>query len=157
MTRFALLLLVPLVAGCDIHANKDRDNDNVTIHSDQSGNVSFNFPFAKGQVKLPESWMHGGNVDIDGVKLMRGSQVTGFNLDSQNDVSNVEMAFSAPASPDQVRSYFVDEFRKQGVTATVSGNAVTGTSKDGNPFRIEVGPAGSGSQGKIVIRDHDKR
>jgi hypothetical protein len=99
--------------------------------------------------------MSKGDVDIDGVKLMPGSQVTAFNLDSHNNLSNVEMSFTAPASPDQVRSYFIDQFRKQGVTATTSGDAVTGKSKDGNPFRIEVGPAATGSQGKIVVQDKD--
>ena len=116
MTRFALLLVLPLIAGCDIHANKDRDSgDKVAIHSDNSGNVSFDLPFAKGQLKLPEGFMNKGDVDIDGVKLMPGSHVTGFNLDSHNDVTNVDLSFTAPAPPDQVRAYFVEQFKKQGV------------------------------------------
>ena len=72
-----------------------------------------------------------------------------------NDVSNVEMAFTAPAPPEQVRSYYIDQFKKQGVEAAVSGDAVTGKSKDGNPFRIQIRPAASGSQGKIVVQDKD--
>jgi hypothetical protein len=156
MKSFGYLALLPLVAGCNVHTNKpDGDNDNVSIHSDEGGNISFNLPFAKGQVKLPSSFMHGGNVDIDGVKLMPGSQVTGFNLDSHNDVSNVDMSFTAPASPDQVRSYFVDQFKKQGIDASIAGNAVTGKSKDGSPFTIEVNPSGSGSQGRIKVQDKD--
>jgi len=35
------------------------------------------------------------------------------------------------------------------------GKRLTGKSKDGNPFRIEIGPAASGSQGKIVVQDKD--
>ena len=157
MTRSALLLILPLLAGCNIHGKHSADgDDNVSVNADASGNISFDVPFAKGQVKVPAGFMGKGDVDIDGVKLMPGSQVTGFNLDSHNDVSNVEMSFTAPAPPDQVRAYFVDQFRKQGAQATDSGNAVTGTSKDGNPFRIEVGPAANGSQGKIVVQDKGK-
>ena len=69
MKSLALLVLLPLVAGCNVHSkNPDGDSDNVSIHSDEGGNVSFDLPFAKGQVKLPSSFMHEGDVDIDGVK-----------------------------------------------------------------------------------------
>ena len=101
MTRSALFLLLPLLAGCNFHSkNSARGDDNVSINADAGGNISFDVPFAKGQVKVPAGFMHKGDVDIDGVKLMPGSQVTGFNLDSHNDVSNVEMAFTAPAPPE---------------------------------------------------------
>lgn len=157
MTRAALLLLVPLLAGCGFHANRNhRDDDSVSIKSDASGNVSFDLPFAKGQVKLPEGFIHEGDMDIDGVKLMPGSKMTGFNLDSRNDVSNVELAFTSPAPPEQVRAYYIDQFKQKGIEASISGDAVTGKSKDGKPFRIEISPAASGSQGKLVVQDHDK-
>ena len=157
MTRAAFLLLLPLLAACDIHANRQhRDDDSVSIRSDASGNVSYDLPFAKGQVKLPEGFMHDGDVDIDGVKLMPGSKMTGFNLDSQNDVSNVELAFTSPAPPEQVRAYYIDQFKQKGVEASLSGDTVTGKSKDGKPFRIEISPVGDGSQGKLVVEDHDK-
>jgi hypothetical protein len=156
MNRSALFLLLPLLAGCNVHSKSSaKGDDNVSVRADESGNISFDVPFAKGEVKVPAGFMSKGDVDIDGVKLMPGSQVTAFNLDSHNNLSNVEMSFTAPAPPDQVRSYFIDQFRKQGVTATTSGDAVTGKSKDGNPFRIEVGPAANGSQGKIVVQDKD--
>jgi len=157
MTRAAFLLLFPLLAACDFHAHRaDRDDDSVKIRSDATGNVSFDLPFAKGQVKLPEGFMHGGYVDIDGVKLMPGSTMTGFNLDSHNDVSNVELAFTSPAPPEQVRAYYIDQFKQKGVEASISGDAVTGKSKDGKPFRIEISPTAGGSQGKLVVEDHDK-
>jgi len=97
--------------------------------------------------------MHGGDVDIDGVKLMPGSQVTNFTMNSRDKVSVVEIAFTSPQAPDQVRAYFVDQFRKHGAEAAVSGDTVTGKSKDGNPFIIKVTSSGSGSQGKIQAQD----
>jgi hypothetical protein len=99
--------------------------------------------------------MHNGNFDIDGVKLMPGSSVTGFNMDAHDQGATINMSFTAPASPDQVRSYFVEQFKKQGAEAALAGDAVTGKSKDGSPFTIQVGPAGSGSQGKINIESKD--
>jgi hypothetical protein len=157
MHRFAFLLALPLLGGCNVHSKNPNDSDdNVSIHADESGNIAFNLPIAQGQVKLPSGFMHNGDFDIDGVKLMPGSQVTGFNLDSHNEVTNVDLAFTSPASPDAVRSYFVEQFTAKGIEATALGDAITGKSKDGNPFTITVGPAANGSQGKIVVQDTDR-
>jgi hypothetical protein len=157
MNRSVVFLLVPpLLGACNVHSkNPANGDDNVSIRSDASGNIAFNLPFAKGQVKVPAGFMHNGDIDIDGVKLFPGSSVTGFNLDSHDKMSNVEMTFTAPAPPDQVRSYFVGEFKKQGVDAAIAGDAVTGKSKDGSPFSIQVASAAGGSQGKIVVQDKD--
>ena len=156
MNRTALLLLVPLLAGCNVHSKNPADGDeNVSIHADESGHIAFNLPIAEGKLKVPASIMHDGNFDIDGVKLMPGSSVTGFNVDAANDSATVDMSFTAPASPDEVSSYYVDQFKKQGVEVALAGDAVAGKSKDGSPFSIQVSPATSGSQGKIVIHDKD--
>jgi len=156
MNRSAFLLLLPLLAGCNVHSkNPAAGDDNVSIHADESGNIAFNLPIAEGKLKVPTNFMHEGDVDIDGVKLMPGSSLTGFNLDSHNDVSNVDMSFTSTASPDEVRAYYVDQFKKQGVEAGIAGDAVTGKSKDGSPFTIQVSPAANGSTGKIVIQDKD--
>jgi hypothetical protein len=157
MNRSALLLLVPLLAGCNVHSKNPAsdDSDNVTIQADEGGNVAFNLPFVKGQVKVPSGFMHNGDFDIDGVKLMPGSRVTGFSVFAADKGSTVNMSFTAPASPNDVRSYFVDQFKQKGVEAALAGDSVTGKSKDGDPFTIQVGPAANGSQGKIVIQDKD--
>ena len=156
MNRSASLLLIPLLAGCNVHAkNPAKGDDNVSIQADENGHISFNLPIAEGKLKVPTSMMHNGSFDIDGVKLMPGSSVTGFNLDAGHDNANVDMSFTATASPDEVRSYYIEQFRKQGVEVALAGDAVTGKSKDGSPFTIQVSPAPSGSQGKIVIHDKD--
>ena len=156
MNRFALLFVLPMLAGCNVHSKNPKDGDDkVTINADESGHVSFNLPIAEGQVKVPARMMHNGNIDIDGVKLMPGSSVTGFNLDAGNGGAEIDMRFTAPAAPDEVRSYYMDQFRKQGIDARVAGDAVNGKSKDGNPFTITVTGAGNGSQGRIEVHDKD--
>jgi hypothetical protein len=152
VNRSALFLLVPLLAGCNVHSkNPANGDDNVTINADESGRVAFNLPFMQGKVKVPTTMMHNGNFDIDGVKLMPGSSVTGFSLDAQHEGATVNMTFNAPASPDAVRSYFVDQFKQKGVEAALAGDAVTGKSKDGSPFVINVSSAAGGSAGTIEI------
>ena len=156
MNRSAFLLILPLLAACNVHSkNAANDDDNVTISADDNGQVAFNLPFAKGDIKLPPSVMHNGSFDIDGVKMPAGASMTGFHLDSSNGVSNVNMSFTAPQSPNDVRSYFLDQFKKQRVAVALAGDAVTGKSKEGSPFTIHVGPAANGSQGSIVIQDKD--
>ena len=156
MNRIAFLLALPLLASCNVHSkNPANGDDNVSIRADENGNIAFNLPIAQGQVKIPSGFMHNGDVDIDGVKLMPGSSVTGFNMDAHDHGATVNVSFTAPASPDEVRSYFVDQFKKQGVEAAIAGDAVTGKSKDGSPFVIQVSQAASGSQGKIVIQSKD--
>jgi hypothetical protein len=156
MNRSALLLLPLLLAGCNVHSkNPANGDDNVTIHADDSGHIAFNLPIAEGQVKVPTSFMHNANFDMDGVKLMPGSSVTGFNLDAHDEGATVEMRFTAPASPEEVRAYFMSQFKDHGVEVALAGDAVTGKSKDGDPFTIQVGPAATGSQGKIVIESKD--
>lgn len=156
MRSSALFLLVPLLAGCDIHSKNPADKDeNFSIHAEEAGQIAFNLPIAEGKLKVPAGMMHNGDFDIDGVKLMPGSSMSGFNLDSRGDTTTVEMSFRAPASPDEVRSYYVDQFKKQGVEAALAGDAVIGKSKDASPFVIRVSPAPNGSQGTIEVQDKD--
>jgi hypothetical protein len=156
MKHLALLVTGSLLAGCNVQTkDPSQSDDNVQISADANSAVSFNFPFASGEVKLPKAVMRAGDFDIDGVKLMPGSKLTGFSVFAGDKGSDVTMTFNAPAPPDQVRSYFVEQFKKQNVEAAVAGDTVTGRSKDGTPFTIQVQPGPDGSQGKILIHDKD--
>jgi hypothetical protein len=156
MNRAALLILVPILAGCNVQPKNPANGDeNVSIHADEGGKVTFNVPFASGQVKLPEGTMSSSDFDIDGVKMIPGGTLTGFNLDAGKKGGTVNFGFKAPASPDNVRAYFVDEFKKKGVEAAVTGTSVSGQTKDGDPFVISVEPAAQGSQGTITIQSKD--
>jgi len=156
MRLVALLMLVPLMAGCNVDTKNPADGDeNVSIKAEENGQVTYNLPFASGQVKLPEGTMNHGNFDIDGVKMMPGVTITGFSLDAGDKGGTVHFAFKAPASPENVRAYFVDQFKVKGVEATAAGNAVSGKTKDGDPFVIDVDRAPQGSQGTITIQSDD--
>jgi len=156
MNRLANLLPVLLLAGCNVQSkNPANGDDSVSIRADDSGNIAFDLPIAEGQVKVPGPMMHNSNFDIDGVKLMPGSSVTGFDLNAHDEAATVQMSFTAPASPDEVRSYFLDQFRKKGDQVTRAGDAVTGQSKDGDRFTIHVSPASNGSRGKIDIQSRN--
>lgn len=156
MRLAALVMLVPLVAGCNVqHKNPAGGDENVSIKADENGQVTYNLPFASGQVKLPEGTMSHGDLDIDGVKMIPGATITGFNLDAGDKGGTIHFAFKSPATPENVRAHFIDQFKAKGVEAAVAGNSVSGKTKDGDPFVIDVEPAGQGSQGTITIQsDH---
>jgi len=152
----AVLALPLVLAGCHVQGkNPAHSDENVMINADGSGRVAFNFPFAKGSIKLPASMMHNGELDLDGVKMPAGTSTTGFHMNSANNETVLVMNFTNPGTPEQVRSYFVDAFAKKGMTAKIDGDSVTGRSKDGSPFTIAVTPAGAGSQGQIVVHSKD--
>lgn len=151
-----LLMVLPLLGGCSLHSKVPANRDeNVSVSADDSGHIGFNLPIGQGQLKVPTSMMHNANFDIDGVKLPPGSSVTGFSLDAHEKAATLDMSFTTGMSVEQVRSYFLDQFQSRGVEAELAGEAVTGKSKDGSPFTIEVVPATNGSRGKIVVHDKD--
>ena len=155
MKRSAVFLLVPLLAACNVHSKNPASGDeNVSLSADQNGQVAFDFPFAKGSIKLPASMMENGKFDLDGVQLPPGTSTTGFNMNSADRKTVLSMNFITPEAPDAVRSYFVSEFGKKGVEAKVDGDAVIGTSKDGDAFTIKIDPARSGSTGNIVVHSN---
>ncbi len=155
--RFAaLLILVPTLAGCNVSPKNPANGDeNVQINATENGQVTFNLPFASGQVKLPEGAMKSGDFDIDGVKMIPGGTISGFNVDAGNKGGTVNLAFKAPAAPGEVRAYFLDQFKAKGIAATSIGDAVSGKTKDGDTFVIRVEPAATGSSGTIQIQSND--
>jgi hypothetical protein len=156
MRSIALLMFVPLIAGCNVHSKNPAGGDEtVSIKADENGQVTYNLPFASGQVKLPEGTMSHGDLDIDGVKMIPGATITGFSVFAQDKGATVHFAFKAPTSPENVRAYFVEQFKAKGVEAAASGSAVSGKTKDGNPFVINVEPAAQGSTGTIAIQSDD--
>lgn len=155
MKQAALFVIPILLAGCDAHfKNPGNGSENVKMSGNANGQVAFNFPFASGQVKIPASMMQKGQFDIDGVRMIPGGSLTGFNVDAGDKSATVNIAFKSPVSPENTRAYFLDQFRQKGVQASAAGDAITGKSKDGNTFVIHVAAAGSGSNGTIQIQSN---
>ena len=155
MTRFAPALIVPLMCLAACNVAKGDGGDNVSIRTDDNGQVSMNLPFAKADVKLPPSALQKGNFDIDGVKMMPGATLHGFNMDAGEKGATINVAFDAPKSADEVRAYFLDQFKQKGDEASQSGKAVSGRTRDGDTFVINVEPAAQGSTGTIAIQSKD--
>jgi hypothetical protein len=155
-----LLAIAPLLllAACDAEVKTPTGNDEtVQMKADADGRVAFNLPFAKGEIKLPTGVMSNADFDIDGVKMMPGASLTGFNLDAGKDnPGKVNFTFKAPASPEQVKTYFIEQFKAQSVEAAMVADVLQGTTKDGSTFRMRFAPDGTGTSGTIALDANNK-
>jgi hypothetical protein len=153
MLRIAAITPLLLLAACEAEVRAPAGNDEtVQMKADADGRVAFNLPFAKGELKLPAGIMSNADFNIDGVKIMPGAESTGFNLDAgKGNPGKVNLTFTAPASPEKVKTYFLDQFRAQGVEAAMVADAVQGTTKSGGTFLMRFAPAGGGTTGTIAL------
>ena len=157
MLRIVAFTPLLLLAACKAEVKEPAAGDEgVQMTANADGRVAFNLPFAKGEIKLPTGIMSNANFDIDGVKMMPGATLTGFNLDAgDGKPGKVNFTFTAPASPEEVRAYFVDQFKAQGIEAALAADALQGKTKDGATFVMRFAPQGSGTSGTIQL-DHKK-
>lgn len=153
MNKIAALAPLLLLAACEADIKTPAAGDErVQMAANADGKVAFNLPFAKGEIKLPTGVMSNADFDIDGVKMMPGGTITGFNLDAgQGNPGKVNFTFTAPASPEQVKTYFIDQFRAQGMEAAMVADVLQGTTKDGSTFRMRFAPQGTGTNGAIEL------
>lgn len=154
------MLILPaallLLTACDVETKNPTEAGNrVSLNADASGRVAFDFPFAQGEIKLPAAMMENSQFDIDGVKLIPGGKITGFRVDSDNGPAKVDLTFSAPAAPQEVRANFLQQFREKGVNAAAAGETIAGTAEDGTAFVMRFAPQGSGTTGSIVLHPRE--
>ena len=154
MARSALVFVLSalFLGACHVSRNAGDSEDNVSVKASENGRMSFKLPFAKGEIQIPHAVFENGQFDIDGVKMVPAGRVHGFNMDAGEGGATVHLDFSAPKSPQEVRSYFFEQFRQKGDPVSQSANGLSGKSRDGDTFSISVGPAAEGSAGTIVIQ-----
>lgn len=167
--RFAALIPpLLLLAACGQGADK-KDQPEISINAgDAKGGVHISAGDGGGRVRIGGE---GGGIDvkipdfvdldvesdfdIDGVKLYPGSKVTTVNVDANvkddGDKARVELGFTSPTAPTRAADWMASEFAKKGVTVTRTGNTLTGKSKDGDDFMIDLGPDGATAKGKVKI------
>ena len=135
------------------------DGDNMTAAMTQNGQLAINLPGGfSGNIKLPKLKINAENFDMNGVKLFPGSTISSMNIDAKDnaagkDSGKVRIAFESPATPTKVRDWFLDKLSKEaGFTIAANGNALTGTTDEKQPFRLDLAADGADkSKGTIVI------
>jgi len=147
----AAALLGLTACDADVTAKHDATKEKVAITGDAEGKLKFDLPFASGQIKLPQAMMKSADFDIDGVKMYPGATISGFNVNAEDGRALVNIAYNAPAAPDAVRGYFLQQFKDKGVDARESREGIEGKSKDGDRFTMTFTPDGGATKGSVVI------
>jgi hypothetical protein len=138
---------------------KGEDGGNVRISADGKGsNISIDGDGVNINADLPgiDGLDIGSDFDIDGVKLYPGAKITSINVNADETRAKgqqgvVDFGLTAPAAPDVVLAWYAKAFADKGMTTTTKGSMLTGTTKDGDAFAIELAPDGTGSKGKVRI------
>ena len=152
LLRCAAALVLPL-AGCD----RQGEGTSVSINADggnvlgavdaKSGEVKLNVPGFSGQIKLPKIQLDATNFDLNGVHLYPGSTIDTVDVRD----GGLHLGFTSPATPDQVRDWFQQRLAKAGFTLKQEGNALTGTTDEKKPFRLDLNGDGTTAKGTIVL------
>lgn len=127
------------------------DGNTLAAVDGTSGDVKFDIPGFAGQIKLPKIQLDASDFDLNGVRLYPGSTIDGVNVAS-GESDGVTIAFTSPATPDQVRGWFQERLGKVGFTVAQDGAGLVGTTDEHKPFRLTLTNQGSGhAKGKIVL------
>jgi hypothetical protein len=141
LRTLASIAMAGALAGCDLLVQAAEDRAKSEIGNMASG-LNLQIP---ADIKT-------GAMEMLGVPMIAGGAITSVNLDvSAAGSPAVTLAFTAPASPDAVTSYFVEQFRAQGIAASLAGDVLTGTASNGAAFAIRFAPEGTGTAGTIRI------
>ncbi|RYD49179.1 MAG: hypothetical protein EOP60_14320 [Sphingomonadales bacterium] len=165
MIRFALLLAPLALAACggagtsiSLTGNGTDGEGNVSIKTGVDGGVSIEAPGVSINTKLPRINLTAEDFDVNGLKLYPKSAIRELNavgndkLGTKQD-SHVTVAFDSPAPLATVRAWFRDNLGKQGFKVEAKGNGFAGTTKDGDPFTLELNADGEDkAKGKIEVR-----
>ncbi|MES2986922.1 MAG: hypothetical protein V4808_03360 [Pseudomonadota bacterium] len=164
MTRFALLLIAPLaLAACDgkgtnISLQGENGEGNVSIKTGADGGVSIEAPGVSIAAKLPKINLTAEDFDVNGLKLYPNSAIRELNAVGDSKLgtkqeSHVTVAFDSPAPLATVQAWFRDNLAKQGFKVEPKGNGFTGTTKEGEPFTLELNADGEkAAKGKIEVK-----
>lgn len=164
MIRFVLLLAPFALAACDgggtnISLSGGGDGEgNVSIRTGPDGQVSIDAPGVSIASKLPKISLTAEDFDVNGLKLYPKSTIRELNAVGndklgEKQANHVTVAFDSPASLASVQAWFRDNLARQDFKVEARGNGFTGTTKDGDPFTLELNADGADKvKGKIEVR-----
>lgn len=160
--RLIYLAPIVLLAACDgggngttISFEGNDSGERVTAHADgETGRVAIDAPGFKADIKLPRIELDSEDLDLNGVKLFPGSTVQGVDIadtgPGEND-GTVRIRFSAPGDSRAVRAWFDERMRAEGFTVQAGRPGLSGTTNDGEPFRLDLAPNGGATSGTFTL------
>jgi len=166
------------LAACDEHIERKEDSRNgpVTAKGEEagtafaaradanSGAVEVALPGAKLSLDGLGKLMGASDFELDGTKLYPGSKIETLDMRAfdggkhADENARMHIAFSSPAEPGAVKSWFLNEFGKRGGKVALRDGAIVGETRKGTAYRITLAAAGTGrTHGEILIDDESHK
>lgn len=160
--RMLLVLLAPaLLTACGgegdgtaISINANSADGAIKATAGKDGSIAIDAPGFKGSFNLPGIKLDAGNFDLDGVKLPPESSIVAMNLNSQGngrEGDGLTLRFRTPQEAVAVRTWFADRLKTAGYTLTATGDALKGTTGEGQPFSLTTRAAGPGASESTIV------
>ena len=155
-----------LIAGCEARiGNGQSDTDSNGQASAEGkaeeGQIALSTPGFDVKMNIP---LDRAETDDQGKILYPGSKVTGLYIAANPDSKSgsdgeVELRFATPDPPDKVAAWYRDPARAENFAITSDGKEgaaflLTGTEKgEDNDFRLRLEAKGTGTDGRMIVRD----
>ena len=133
------------------------DGDTVADVSTSGNRMEIDIPGLGANLRIPKLSI-GGSMDLDGVKLYPGSEVTGMNIrHSEGDAKGgVKMDVHSGGTPDEVAAYYRNAAADAGyVVEPGSSPRFTASKSGGRTIAFAFDPADGGTHGVIAITGKD--
>jgi hypothetical protein len=163
----ALLLgAAALAAGCEARIGNGQDSTDSNGQASaegkaEEGQIAFSTPGFDVKMKVP---LDRAETDNEGKILYPGSKVTGLYIaanpdDKSGSDGEVELRFATSDPPEKVAAWYRDPARSADFAIGSDGKdgsayVLSGTEKgEQNGFRLRLEGKGSGTDGRLVVRD----
>lgn len=169
-----MLPLLATVAGLSLAACQMRTGNDAgaagngsAANKAEEGEVSINAPGVEMKIRIPEGLRREAGISDDSGLVYPGSTMSGVHVEgaragSRNNAGGeVELRFASAEAPGIVARWYQDPARASTFTiasATREGAAFvfTGTRReDHGRFRVRLDPRGSGTDGRVLLSDHE--
>ena len=123
--------------GTTVTINTD-DGNSIASVDGNSGQVKLAIPGFTGKIDLPKLQLDASNFDMNGVHLYPGSTIDTVDIGNAGKDGGVRIAFTSPATPDQVRDWFQARLSKVGFTVKPDGRGLSGSTDENKPFTLTL-------------------
>ena len=161
MIRYVPLALfaLPLAAcGSGDNANSTQisitseDDDGNTSIAIKDGNYSIKAPGFSGSLKLPGVAIQGDDIEIDGVRLPPKSRLVALDArDTHDETDRASFKFETEMAPAETLEWFKSKMLAHGFRVEAGGAGLTGSTRDGGRFNLDLSAKGSGTAGTYAV------
>jgi hypothetical protein len=159
----AAVAALALLAACEARIGKDEQSAETksVAGKAEEGSFSIKVPGFNMKLDIPEGLANRAEIDSDSEIFYPGSKMRGIHIEAGEGEgrNGVELRFTNPDPPAKVASWYRSSDRSADFTIASAreeggGYLLSGTQKDdGDPFVLQLRPAGGGTDARLTFQD----